>query len=63
VDSGFDVSQEKKFGQHQRRIYSEFFLNKIVQAICEKSKRMKGAIVREVKNKVPEHFIVVATRT
>lgn len=61
--SGFDISQEKIFGQRQRHVYSEKFLNKVVQAICKKSKRRKGAIVREVKNKVPEHFIVVATKT
>jgi len=62
MGSGFSVSQEKVFGQYQRRIYSEQFVNKIVQGICKKCKKKNAAVVKEVKDKVPEHFIVVATK-
>jgi SAM-dependent methyltransferase len=62
MSSGFSISQEKVFGQYQRRLYSEKFLNKIVQGICKKYKKRNAAVVREVKDKVPEHFIIAATK-
>jgi len=62
TSSGFSISQEKLFGQHQRRVYSDKFVNKIVQTICRKSKRRNASVVKEVRDKVPEHFIVVATK-
>ena len=60
--SGFHVSQEKVFGQHQRRLYSNKFSNKIIQSVCAKLKRRRNSIVTAVRDKVPEHFIVVATK-
>ncbi len=59
---GFTVDHEKIFGQYQRRVYSKKIINKIVQAICKKSKRHDGVVVSEVKDKVPGHFIVVAVK-
>lgn len=61
--SGFEISQEKVFGQHQRRVYSDKFLNNIIQAILKKSKKRGTSIVTAVRDKTPEHFIVVATKT
>jgi SAM-dependent methyltransferase len=58
--TGFSVSQEKIFGQYLRRIYSNKFANKIAQAICQKSKN--AAVVKEARDKMPEHFIIVSTK-
>lgn len=63
ICSGFEVNQDKVFGQHQRRVYSNKFVDKIVQAILKKVKKRDTAVVSEVKNKIPEHFIIAATKT
>ena len=63
AESGFTVNYEKIFGQYQRKMYSQKFINRIVHGICRKHKKRDDAVVKEVKDKVPEHFIVVATKT
>ncbi len=60
--SGFSVSKEKVFGQRQRKLYPIRFLNKIIQAVLKKLKKSGGAAVTAVRDKAPEHFIVVATK-
>lgn len=64
ANSGFTVNHEKIFGQYHRKVYSKEFINKIVQSICKKCHKRDAddAVVTEVRDKVPEHFIVVATK-
>lgn len=60
--SGFIADRDNVYGQRQRRLFSNKFLNRIIHFVLRKTKNTEEAIVTAVRDKEPEHFIVVATR-
>jgi len=60
--SGFIADQNNIYGQRQRRFFSSKFLNNVIHFILRKTQKAEEAIVTAVKDKEPEHFIVVATK-
>jgi|TARA_B100001964_G_scaffold30784_1_gene31909 SAM-dependent methyltransferase len=59
---GFIVNQNDIYGQRQRKVYSNYFINKIYQVLMRKPDTNLSAMVTPVREKVPRYFVITATK-
>ena len=59
---GFIADRNSIYGQRQIRSSSNKFFNRIMHSVQRKIQRAEDAMVTAVKDREPEHFIVVATK-
>jgi hypothetical protein len=56
------VNQNDIYGQRQRKVYSNYFINKIYQVLMRKPDTNLSAMVTPVREKVPRYFVITATK-
>ena len=61
-NSGFIADRNSVYGQRQRWLSSSKFLNRVMHSVQKKIQNAEDAMVTAVKDREPEHFIVVATK-
>jgi len=56
------ASRDDIYGQRQRRVYPNRYLNKIVQVVFGNPNTKASPIVTQVRNEVPRYFVIVAMK-